>query len=130
MIGQHRCGICRRGHQKSLRCERLSKGNELKNRWVRKLTQQKRGLRRDADSYAAGVFSVEPNPGRNGFVVIQDRSPVPEVHRLSFLIDYVVVNPGGKRRQVMDERELLVKHRELTEASHSHPSRRCSNFTE
>ena len=53
-----------------------------------------------------------------------------EVHRLSVLIDYVVVNPGGKRRQVMDERELLVKHGELTEASHSHPSRRCSNFTE
>ena len=54
---------------------------------------------------------------------------MPEVHWLSVLIDYVVVNPGDKRRQLMDEWELLVKHGELTEAPHSNLSGRGGNFT-
>ena len=74
-------------------------------------TKQQGGWRWQADSLTAWIFfvipckkksqaicvkscSFSPNPGRNWFVVGNDRGVSSNVGGLAFLVDYIVVNPG------------------------------------
>ena len=74
-----------------------------------------------------------PNPGGDGFVVVENWSAASQVHGLPILVDHVVVHSGNRKGRKKDEFSFLrkfalsfewkpVKHGKLTKTSHSDSS--------